>query len=491
MIHLATRNDRTARTQHNSKLKTVMVNTINCNYLASPTISAFGEEFAIDQCIALNRPLSDNFSQAIAVYTPNSISYSDRSTIEIKPIDHAYKREFDVVGHNKMIYGNYGGIMYSEGYGGLVSIGPAGQGSRVSKINFPASPSSFATGSNGSSGPQSTSSLYWYLHTDRVYASVGNTYSNDAAGRSSYPNIDMYASIDYLIDFKINNGIVSGDELVRVETTPGYYSMGAILPSGSDPNLNDLIDDIAANPKMCKMNLISSGSALDQKFHSDGAAKALVRTDLYKAQANCSYVNVYCPTVGISVINFAYNSSYPNMTMTIGLQYNMVIYGVANDPSEKYYGMIADNDGYGRRMSKNTVWVSGSSNPYTTIISSTDFVIESCVRSMNVASVTICSRNGNITASEIVVTSDAVYGSGGQNASSFIGKKTYTNVTIGTDTHYQLTYYAAYELSNGTRCCSDVQIKYGAKLLRFTIIKEPNMNVSGKLGLTVRVYSQT
>ena len=302
----------------------------------------------------------------------------------------------------------------------------------------------------------------------------------------------MYASIDYLIDFKINNGTVSGDEWVTVETSTGNFSLGAILSSGSgDPNLNDLVTDINANPKLCKMNLLSGGSALDNKFHSDGAMKSLVRTDLYKAQANCSYVYVYCPTVGIDIYNFVYNSSYPDMTMTIGLQYNMVIYGVANDPTKNYYGLLADNDGYGRRITKNTVWVSGTSNPYTTIISSSDFVIESCVRSMNAASVTICSRNSNITASEIVVTSDAVYGSGGQNASSFIGKKTYTNVTIGTDTHYQLTYYAAYELANGTRCCSDVQIKYGAKLLRFTIIKEPNMNTSGKLGLTVRLYSQT
>lgn len=467
--------DRSALPIMDQKMKTVIANTDDANFLAFPTISATGRSEMVDQCIAFDRPDSINFTHASCVYLPNTFDFNDRAKITVYKTNNDY---LEVSSCRKMSYYKLSAYDGDDLFDYLW-IAPAGLASATSKLEFPEkySVSSWCSAYNGTNGI-CTQGNDPYMKSDYYYYSVGARYPHDNPGQST-SKLTSYVTANYFIDMVHNDGAHYSGPIeilssVGSNNETGYANDSfGIINSGTNPSWASVDTTLLANPSLSVVQQYKDRPVFtDSSSYSDLYAYA--KTDMYYKQTS-GYIYAYMPYVCIKLTNFLYDSNYPDASLTFGLQYNALMYGVADDPVNGYYGMIYDNDEFNRTAIRKDASVFPSQN-YVYLFNTNDFDVYA-YSTMQAVSIFLSPISGNnITADVLkqgyVQTSSTGYaGSMDRTVSSH-------GVTIGSNKYLVFT-YSQYDLDTSVQTFTDVTVTYNNKVLRFNVIKTSNSSVIG------------
>lgn len=475
--------ERSAVPERGNLLKTVMVNA-NQKYLAFPDIGYLAND-SIDQCIALNRPFSENFTHAAVAYPPASRQFRNRSYITMKPTrDVRFLGQPEITSYNKMSYTGSGYVYEDDTrYGLEMWLAPAGQATTMNTLGFPYAASTWMNKANGISGEN----LNTWMCGDMFNFSVGTDLWLPGETTSHSVKTDAYVTVNYLVDIKLENAPASLAPTVEFRHGPSNVEIGYISNnySATGNTILDCINRVNADPRLCTITQYTDRNAFE-RFNDSGEMYAYFKTNLYHPYDGTNYVTAHIPYISCRVQDFLYDSNYPDMSLTLGIQYNLVAYGVAKDPDAGFYGMIYDNDGFNRRSINSDVTVATSSDP-TELYSDDAVVIEAKVLSMNAMSFYVRPRYADsITFDEISRTGAVL-----TNRSSYTGSAdqphTDNNVTATMSNGYQFFHYDQYDLANGTKVFNDFKMTYNGRLLRFQMIKNPNMNFYSQVTLKLRV----
>lgn len=478
--------ERSAVPERGNLLKTVMVNA-NQKYLAFPDIGYLAND-SIDQCIALNRPFSENFTHAAVAYPPASRQYRNRSYITVKPLnDVRFPGQGELTSYNKMSYAG-GGYYYQEDgktrYGLELWIAPAGQATTMNTLGFPYAASTWMNKANGISGENLNS----WMSGDMFNFSVGTDLWLPGETTSHSVKTDAYVTVNYLVDMKLENAPASlAPKVFFRHRSSGGIEVGYISNnySATGNTISNCLDRVNADPRLCTITQYEDRDAFE-RFNSSGEMCAYFKTNLYHPYDGTNYVTAHIPYISCCIQDFDYNSEYPDMSLTLGIQYNLVAYGVANDPTAGFYGMIYDNDGFNRRNVDINVTVA-TSTTRTQLYSDDAVVIEANVMSMNIMSFYVRPKIAeSITFDEISRT-----GAVSTKLSSYSGSATQphtdTNIPADRSSGYMFFNYSQYDLANGTKVFNDFKMKYNGRLLHFQMIKNPDMNFNSQVTLKLRV----
>ena len=458
--------DRSALPILDQKMKAVIANTDDANFLAYPTISASGRSEMVDQCVAFNRPDSINFTHATCRYLPSTFNFTDRAQITISKTSN---NSLSVDSCSRMSYNT----LQISGGTDYLWIAPAGLATSTEYKEFPATDSSWCHAHNGTNGECYNSSRQPTMMSDYFDYSVGARYPHDVS-TSITSKLTSYVTVNYFIDMTRNDGaslagpinIVSDSHITGIN----HDSLG-IIWNGTGPTWSQVDDTLANTPDKCMVTQYT-----DRNVFTDaspyGTSYAYTRTDMYYKQTS-GYIYAYMPYMCIKIDGFDYDPNYPDASLTFGLQYNLLTYGVADDPALGVYGMIYNNDDYNRtsiRVDTSMLPTGDDVQLFTTH----DFIVYGRAN-LNVVNIRIKTMDGSNVSADILkqgyVQSSASY-SGNMDQT-----EQRTNQTIGSS-YYSLYTYANYDLDSRVQTFTDITITYSSKKLRFNAIKLPGSSSS-------------
>ena len=477
--------DRSALPIMDQKMKTVIANTDDANFLAFPTISATGRSEMVDQCIAFDRPDSINFTHATCIYLPNTFDFNDRSKITV------YKTSNDVFAissSSKMSYYTESSDNWDTGdHIDYLWIAPAGLASATRRLEFPEkySTSSWCSANNGTNGICMQGNTL-YMQSDYYYYSVGARYPHDNPG-SSTTKLTSYVTTNYFIDMVHNNGAHYSGPIEILSSVGSNNETGfandsfGIINSGTNPSWDSIDTKLLANPSLSVVQQYTDRPVFtNSSSYSDLYAYA--KTDMYYKQSS-GYIYAYMPYMCIKLTNFNYDPNYPNASLTFGLQYNALMYGVADDPVNGYYGMIYDNDEFNRTAIRKDASIFPTQD-YVYLFNTNDFDVYAFSYTHSV-SICLTSTTGNNIIADILKQGYVQTSSTGYTGD--MDRTVYRHgETIGSNKYLVFT-YTQYDLDTNVQTFTDVTVTYNDKVLRFNVIKTPGSSAMGNKKLIFHI----
>jgi hypothetical protein len=468
--------DRSAVPVQNQHLVAAMTNAPDGErYLSFPTIDADGTVNCVDQCIAKDRPLTENFVHANVMYLPKNTNAS-LPVITIKP---------SMSNPGQFIVDSYTNMSYYLHDTSLLTFGPAGLISSMTHYGIPTtfSGTSLRNGSPGEAYIVSSGSTDRWFLTDVLGHSNGSSYSRSEDVSTN--QIDHYMSVHYLINATLNNGASFQDHKVNW-TLNGSGTAGMICGNDHGLTFNEVSNELNSNPYKFKCVQFHNDSDAFSDYFVDDKYMAYIRSDLcYKNFSGYIFAHMPYVTVDLSPLK-SYDSAFPNASITFGLQYNAVTQGVANDPAKDIYGMIYDNDKY-RKSSRSVDIRCGGDSQAVTAFTTEDFTVDCRAASAQVMSVRISPRNvTQISHVELLIQHKIL--SRSTYSGSLPDARHITNEDI--TQNYTIYSYGTPDLATNVKIFSDVKIRYEDKYLHFTVVKHHESTGSGQKKLTFNVISK-
>lgn len=413
------------------KMRSVMANDKNGNcFLSAPTIGTIsrfdttsyadeldqtwktGDEY-VDQSIAFNRAVSENFCKSHLLFTGAKYSDDNIPTIEFalppNPSDAVQVVEGSASNMSYAIglhYDSSGSGSFN--YPSTLIIGPAGTFSDanetiiISRMNYPSGQGNYCYPSNGVKGSLPNYS-YNNLRSQTDFLNMCHSVNFPKEGGTDEnpyysPDMDVHVSVNYLLDFEFkksaimmasNNKLsISGysQETGVISPTVGFTIGGIGVSTGSEQlynhgqvTTNSLQGRAIAWPSTYAARVITNDKALNLEIGEDKHARALIHFDMVAKQVgnpnskygNSKYIYAILPYVGINTSNWV-NFNGNDGSVKIKLKYSWLSYACANMPDgtklsdeityenkNRTFGMIYDNDGF-RRPEHHTVATTGS-----------------------------------------------------------------------------------------------------------------------------------
>ena len=389
------------------KMRSVIANDDNGNgFMSAPTIGTIsrldttsqtsevdqtwktGGEY-IDQSIAFNRPISDNFHKAYHIFMGENYPETSVPTLEITAARQSPSNKRAVITASNMSYS----MGLSSNTSSLerpdyLLFGPAetfyplnDPGSLVTLTTFPSNKAMYCSPISGSaSALPDTDLIYLWSQTDSFNFNLGAYIDNEVGTGGHNPDVDIHISVDYMIDFELKNGaylqysrnmFLFVDHTLDNKILPNY-TIGMTGGSNSSERLylqgqtilSDCMEGYAKlYPHTYYASVITNDSGLNHAPDETNKAHALLHFDMVaKNVTGGGYIKSILPYVAVDTQNW-YNTNNDS-SVKIKLRYSWLAYAVAHQPDgdtvghDRNFGMIYDNDAF-RRPEHHTVTSNG------------------------------------------------------------------------------------------------------------------------------------
>ena len=333
----------------NDRLRTVLTNHSGQSdaHLSFPYLGILGEPWT-RQYISFDRVVTDNFGAAGVIYKNSTAAQANRSWIEFQRDS---SNNLIVSASSQMTWMlKYpcpaGGQGYPSPFADVV-VSLAGINNYTAK-GF--------TGTGDAVVPSIAYGGSAYAMTSNNQVSNSMTFKFWGLGNIS--NATRYVSAHYLFHSDIRN-LPTGytpnyNNPVKFYTDIEHGTMGMMNGTGTWPlyvwdsggqhesssstSWHKFLSD-PNNSDWFRCTRFTDKDAFPSVCPSDGKMLAYMRFDM-QSDSQTSYISTTAPTVGLDLSGFTYNSSAPNATLHLDLDYAFLFYGTKGN------GWIYDNDGY-------------------------------------------------------------------------------------------------------------------------------------------------
>jgi hypothetical protein len=385
------------------KMRSVMANDANGNgFMSAPTIGTIsrfdttyqeseanqtwktGDEY-VDQSIAFNRPISDNFHKAYHIFMNADYPEASIPTLEITAARQSPSNKRAVLTASNMSYSmGLSSNTSSRERPDYLLFGPAetlyplnDTGYLVTRTTFPSNKAMYCSPSSGiASALPDTDLIYLWSQTDSFYFNLGD-YVDKEVGTDGYnPDVDIHISVNYMIDFELKNGaylqptnkvFLFPDQSLDNNLVPNH-TIGMTYGSNSSERLylqeQIVVPDCMEGraklyPHTYCASSITNDSGLNHVPDDTNKAHALLHFDMVaKNVSGGGYIRSILPYVAVDTQNWFNTNS--NSSVKIKLRYSWLAYAVAHQPdgdtegNNRKFGIIYDNDAF-RRPEHHTV----------------------------------------------------------------------------------------------------------------------------------------
>ena len=394
------------------KMRSVIANDRDGNcFLAAPTIGTIsrfdttsqayesnqtwktGDEY-VDQSIAFNRPISDNFHKAYHIFMDTNYPEASVPTLEITAARQSSPNKRAVITARNMSYTmGLSSNTPSRERPDYLLFGPAdtlyplnGNGYLVTRTKFPSNKAMYCTPSSGfASALPDTDLINLWSQTDSFYFNLGDYVDKEVGTGGFNPDVDIHIAVNYMIDFELKNGaylqptrnkfLFAGYAHTLDDDITPYYTIGMTYGSNSSERLYlqgqtalpDCMEGRAIlYPSTYYARVITNDYGLNHVPDETNKAHALLHFDMVaKNVSGSGYIRSILPYVAVDTQNWFQDNN--NSSVQIKLRYSWLAYAVAHQPdgdtqgNDRKFGMIYDNDAF-RRPAHHTVSATGSGN---------------------------------------------------------------------------------------------------------------------------------